>query len=208
MPGCRNNRGSGPRESSSDCPITTKSNNVSRRKPRPTDTAGCAKVPRPGHDRERRCAGLGRARAPARALDQHRHALQHHLRQLLHRIEPLERPPRLHPRGRGAGVLRRDRRRWMAGRRDRLHRRRAVHESRLPRDAGRRASARLPGAGADQRHEAAVEHARPLGRDPRTPRREAVRPGLRRPLHAGEPRGDARAGLVEGRDQGLALARR
>ena len=36
MPGCRNNRGSGPRESSSDCPITTKSNNVSLQRQRRT----------------------------------------------------------------------------------------------------------------------------------------------------------------------------
>ena len=37
-----------------------------------------------------------RARPPRDALDQHRHALQHHLPELLHRIEPQQRPARLH----------------------------------------------------------------------------------------------------------------
>ena len=49
---------------------------------------------------------LRRARAARYALDQHRHALQHHLCQLLHRIEPDQRPPRLHHSGRGGSLPR------------------------------------------------------------------------------------------------------
>ena len=69
--------------------------------------------------------GAGAARD---AVDQHRHALQHHLPELLHRIEPEQRPARLHHGGGGGGVLRRDRGRRARHPRDRLHRRRAVHE--------------------------------------------------------------------------------
>ena len=50
------------------------------------------------------------------ALAQYRQPVQHHLPQLLHRIEPRQRPARLsHPR-RGGRLPRRDRARRLAGR--------------------------------------------------------------------------------------------
>ena len=87
-----------------------------------------AQIRGPGLDRHARAARHRGARAAGDALDQHRHALQHHLPELLHRIEPEQRPARLHHAGRGRGLLRRDRGRRARHARDRLHRRRAVHE--------------------------------------------------------------------------------
>ena len=62
----------------------------------------------------------------------------------------------------------------MARARDRLHRRRAVHESGHHRHAGRRARARLPGAAPDQRHAADAAAAHPSGPDAPQRRRMAA----------------------------------
>ena len=116
--------------------------------------APLAKFTDPDWTAKRRAARHGRAGPAGDAVDQHRHALQHHLPELLHRIEPQQRPARLHhgaPRSPPTST-RSSRRARHA--RDRLHRRRAVHEPAAAGHAGGRAGARLRGAGADQRHAA------------------------------------------------------
>ena len=91
----------------------------------------------------------------------------------------------------GRGLLRRDRGRRARHARDRLHRRRAVHEPAAARHGRGRAAARLRGAGAEQRHAA---HAAAQGQagparsrqalrrppdDPRQPRPPRERPCTR-----------------------------
>ena len=90
-------------------------------------------------DGQRRTSRARRARCLTHAVDQYRQPLQYRVPQLLYRVEPGERPARLYDARRGCRLSRRDRQRRLAGARDRLHRRRAVHEPRHYRDAWRRA---------------------------------------------------------------------
>ena len=87
-----------------------------------------AEIRGPGLDRHPRASRHRGARPARDALDQHRHALQHHLPELLHRIEPQQRSASLHHRGGGRRLLRRDRGPGARHARDRVHGRRAVHE--------------------------------------------------------------------------------
>ena len=98
----------------------------------------------------------------ADAVDQTGTPVQHHLPQLLHRIEPEQRQAGLYHRAEAAALSRRDRARRLADARDRLHRRRAVHKPGDSRHDRGRARPRLLGPGADQRHAA---HAAPARRD-------------------------------------------
>ena len=106
--------------------------------------------------------------------------------------------------------------RRLASARDRLHRRRAVHEPRHYRDAWRRARPRLPGAGADQRHAADAAPAHPRRPDAAAQaswRPSALRVSLdhyTRELHDTERTAGSFAKTVEGIDwlarEGFALA--
>ena len=71
--------------------------------------ARCAEIPAPAPHRQGRAARPRRAAAAGDAVVQHRHAVQHHLPQLLHRVEPAQRPPRLPHARRHPPLPRRDR---------------------------------------------------------------------------------------------------
>ena len=85
-------------------------------------------IPRPEDHSGRRGEGQRRIGKADNALDQYRHAVQPLLRELLYRIDPEERPARLHNGGRGVRISGRNRPRRVADEADRLYRRRAVHE--------------------------------------------------------------------------------
>ena len=139
----------------------------------------------------RASARAGRAACARDAVVQHRHAVQPDLPQLLHRILAAQRPAGLPDARRSARLSRRDRARRTADPADRLHRRRAVHEPRHLRDAGRRAVARLRRTGADQRDEADAQAAAAAAGICATATALGCDPRLARSLHAGGARGRA-----------------
>ena len=119
------------------------------------------------------------------AVVQHRHTVQPHLPQLLHRIVAAQRPAGLSDGRRSRGIPRRDRARRPCHEADRLHRRRAVHESASCRRCWRRAVARLQGAGADQRDAAdAQDEGGAARRCAQRHGRNLAAAGLARPLRA------------------------